>query len=259
MKKYTVQLGAGLSLLDETPILLDLWQEGMNGTDLYRAALESGQFPSMSARRLHDFIMVGFGLRYLSGDRPAAPLLKQLKSALSKKEFDQLLYLYTCRVHAVLGDFVREVYWPAYAAGKNTISNEEAKQFAVAAVREGKTTTAWSDNMISRTGSNVTGCLAEFGLLESGSRSVRSVLSYRMESNVAAYLAYDLHFAGHGDNRIVNHEDWALFGLEASDVLDELKRLSLRGFFIVQAAGGVIRIGWTYKQMQELIDVFAQG
>jgi hypothetical protein len=39
--QYTTQLGAGLGLIDETLILLDLWQEGMSGTDLYRAALAS--------------------------------------------------------------------------------------------------------------------------------------------------------------------------------------------------------------------------
>jgi hypothetical protein len=258
-KSYTVQLGAGLSLIEETPILLDLWQEGMSGADLYRAALESGQFPSMSARRLHDFISVGFALRYLNSERAPAPFLKQLKSILPKREFDQLLYLYTCRVHAILADFVREIYWPAYAAGKDELTNDEARVFTAAAAREGKTTTAWSDTMIRRAGSNVTGCLAEFGLLEAGAKSVRKILPYRLEPNIAAYLAYDLHFAGCGDNRIINHEDWALFGLQPDDVLEELKRLSLRGFFIVQSAGGVIRIGWTYKCMQELIDVFAKG
>lgn len=255
---YTVQLGAGLSLIEETPVLLDLWQEGMNGNDLYRAALASGYFPTMSARRLHDFISVGFAQRYLNQNPPPARFLKQLQHTLPKREFDQLLYIYTCRVHAMLADFTRDVYWPAYAAGKQELTNQEARAFAAAAVREGKTRTAWTDNMIRRAGSGVTGCLAEFGLLEAGQRSTRQILPYRLEPNVAVYLAYDLHFAGHGDNRIIHHEDWALFGLEPDDVLEELKRLALRGFFIVQSAGGVIRIGWSYKCMQELIDVFAK-
>lgn len=255
---YTVQLGHGLGLVEESPILLDLWEADMNATDLYRVALQSGRFPNVSASRLRNLVTVGFAQRFLvDGDQPAV-LLKQLKGALSKKEFEQLLFLYTCRAHAILADFVRNVYWPAYAEGKQTIANAEAREFAAAAVRNGKTTTTWSDSMIKRAGSNVTGCLADFGLLESGAKSVRKMLPFRMELQVVVILAYDLHFAGYGDNRLLNHPDWALFGLEAADVLSLLKRLALRGHFIVQAAAGVTRISWKYKCMEELVHVLAQ-
>jgi hypothetical protein len=42
------------------------------------------------------------------------------------------------------------------------------------------------------------------------------------------------------------------------DVHDALKRLSLKGFLIVQTAGDVIRIAWNQKNWEELIDVLAQ-
>jgi hypothetical protein len=71
-------------------------------------------------------------------------------------------------------------------------------------------------------------------------------------------LADDLHFAGHGDNRVINHLDWQLFGLEPADVLNELKRLSRRGLFIVQSAGDVTRIGWQHETMEELADAIAE-
>jgi hypothetical protein len=38
-----------------------------------------------------------------------------------------------------------------------------------------------------------------------------------------------------------------------------LKRLSLQGLLIFQAASDVVHIGWTYKSMEELIDVIAQS
>ena len=40
---------------------------------------------------------------------------------------------------------------------------------------------------------------------------------------------------------------------------DQLKRLSLQGHLIFQAASDVVHIGWTYKNMEEVIDVIAQG
>lgn len=256
---YTTQLGAGLGLLDETQVLLDLWQPGMNGADLYRAALASGHFSTISARRLHDMITVGFAQRYLRDQGAPARLLQRVRTHFARKEFEQLLFLYTCRVHAILADFIREVYWTAYTAGKDKLSNDEARTFVTAAVREGKTTIAWSDIMLRRVASNLTGCCADFGLLAQGTRSVRKILPFRIEPTVVAILAYDLHFAGHGDNSVIQHAEWALFGLAPPDVLDELKRLALRNWFIVQTAGGVVRIGWQYKTMEELLDVLTHG
>jgi len=255
---YTTQLGAGQGLIRETLILLDLWQTGMNGTDLYRAALASGLFSTLSARRLHDMITVGFAPRYLRNSGAPAQLLKRVKAHFTRKEFEQLLFLYTCRVHAILADFIREVYWPAYTASKAKLGNDEARTFVMAAVREGKTTVAWSDIMLRRVASNLTGCCADFGLLDQGAKSVRKILPYRIEPTTVAILAYDLHFAGHGDNRVIHHQEWALFGLEPADVLEELKRLALRNWLIVQTAGGVVRIGWQRKTMEELIDVLTQ-
>ena len=59
---------------------------------------------------------------------------------------------------------------------------------------------------------------------------------------------------------VLNHEDWKLFGLERDDVLEEMKRLSLKGLvIIIQSAGDVVRVGWKQRDMEELCDVLAKG
>jgi hypothetical protein len=68
-----------------------------------------------------------------------------------------------------------------------------------------------------------------------------------------------LHTAGIGDNTILAHQDWQLFGMQREDVLEEFKRLSLKGLLIVQAAGDVIHISWKFKTMEELCNVLAKG
>jgi len=50
-----------------------------------------------------------------------------------------------------------------------------------------------------------------------------------------------------------------LFGLAREDVLDELKKLSLKGHLIVQAAGDAVRISWKQPNMEALCDVLSQG
>jgi hypothetical protein len=76
---------------------------------------------------------------------------------------------------------------------------------------------------------------------------------------VAALLAYDLHFAGVADNALASHEDWELFGLDRAEVISELRRVSLKGLVVIQAAADVIRISWPLKTIEEVANALAKG
>ena len=255
---YTSQLHAGVGLVDETFLLLELWQPGMSGSDVAELVLQSGRLPMMSARRIRNLVAECFVPRYVQHDGLIASRLKKLKDIVSYNEMEQLLFIYTCRVHTILRDFVADVYWNAYISGRTSLSNEDAQQFVVRANQEGKTSTPWSEGTVVRVARYLTASCADFGLLERGTKRERKILPYRIDPHVAVVLTYDLHFAHLGDNAIVNHQDWALFGLEPLDVIEELKRLSLRGDFIVQHAGGMVHIGWKWKTMDEVINAIAQ-
>lgn len=253
---YTTQLQAGLGLIEETRQLLQVYQPAMTTTQLYVAALESGRFPLVTARRLRNIVAECFAPRYLR-DVHVAELLKILVDRLTIAELNQLLFIYTARANLVLADFVRDVYWARYSAGRNDLQLEDARSFIDNSVREGKTQKPWSETTIKRVSSYLIGCCADYGLVTTTGRNQRSIAAYRIFPKVAAYLAYDLKFSGLGDNQIVASSDWQLFGLTPIDVRDLLKRLSLQGLLIFQAASDVVHIGWTYKSMEELIDVIA--
>lgn len=258
-ERYTTKLGHGLGMIDETRSLLSLWEEGMDSAGLWRTALESGEFPGMSARRLKNVVSDCFAPRMLVHDARPARLMKHVMTVLPAKDFTQLLFVQTCRANLILADFVREVYWASYAAGRDSISNEQAREFVEQADSDGKTGKEWPDATLRRVSSYLTGCCGDFGLLEGGQRRVRRILPFRIERRVVAVLAYDLHFAGRGDNQLLTDPDWSLFGLERNDVLSELKRLSLERLLIIQSAGSVVRIGWQCKSIEELVDVIAKG
>ena len=256
---YTTMLNAGTGMLDETRLLLDLWQPGMGMAGLNSLALQSGQFPNITARRLYNLVKDCFAPRYLKNQGAPAQLLKASGAYLSGREFNQLLFLYTCRENRVLYDFVCEIYWNAYSSGKEKIGSEDALLFVTRANQDGKTVKPWSESTLQRVARYLTNSCADFGLLESGQKVSRRILPFRIESRVTVILAYDLHFAGQGDNAVLSHPDWALFGMERADVLDEFKRLGLQGWWIVQSAGDVTRIGWQYPSMEELIDGLSKG
>ena len=256
---YTTQLQAGLGLVNETKTLLELWSPGMSASQLHQVSLESGRFPNVTARRLRNVIAECFAPRYLTSNGAPARHLKSLLGAIAGPDLNQLMLIYTSRANPILGDFIRDVYWARYAGGYAEVSNEDARAFVERAIDDGKTAKRWSESTMRRVSAYLTGCCADYGLLERGQRSSRRILPLRVSSIASAYLAYDLHFAGLGDNAILTHLDWQLFGLAREDVLEEFKRLSLKGLLIVQAAGDVVRISWMQANMEALCDVLSQG
>lgn len=258
-KSYTSQLGAGLGLVSETKTLLELWSPGISVSELYQIALESGRFPTVTARRLRNIVVECFAPRYLVADGAPAKHLKRLAPAIQTAELTQLLIIFTSRANPILGDFIRQIYWARYAGGYTQVTNVDARTFVERAIDDGLTTKCWSASMVQNVSGYLTGCCADYGMLERGRRTSRRILPFRISPSVAAYLTHELHFAGVGDNALLTHQDWQLFGLAREDVLEEIKRLSLKGLLIVQAAGDVIRISWKQPNMEALCDVLAQG
>ncbi len=254
---YTTQLQAGLGLVNETKTLLDLWAPGMSANQLHQLALESGRFPNVTARRLRNIVVECFAPRYLVAGGTPAMHLKRLVPSVATSDLTQLLLLFTSRANPVLGDFVRQVYWFRYAGGYTQVTNDDARTFVERGIDDGKTVKRWSETTVRRVSAYLTGCCADYGMLERGLRSSRRILPFRISPTVSAYLAHELHFAGVGDNALLMHEDWQLFGLAREDVLEEIKQLSLKGQLIVQAAGDVIRISWKQQDMEALCDVLA--
>ncbi len=260
-KRYTTQLQAGLGLVNETKALLELWSLGKSAPQLYQEALQSGRFPNVTARRLRNVVVECFAPRYLIAEAERVPAddLKQLVGSISSNDLSQPMLIFTCRANPILADFIREVYWSRYSGGYSEISNLDGRVFVERAVHDGKTLKRWSESTIRRVSAYLTGCCADYGLLERGTKSNRRILAPRISSITAAYLAYDLHFSNIGDNALLAQPDWQLFGLGREDVLEELKRLSLKGDLIVQAAGDVVRIGWKQPNMEALCDVLSQN
>jgi hypothetical protein len=256
---YTASLQAGLGLISESRELFGLWQPEMSARDLYQAALDSGRFAGLTARRLRNLVVEGFGPRFLADPAPPARLLKSLAAALPAADLAQFFLLYTLRAHAILADFLVQVYWPRYAAGDTALSNDAARSFVEQAVDDGRTRVRWSPATCRRVAAYLTGCCADFGLLEPVERSSKRFAVFRPRDALVAWLAYDLHGRGVGDSLIPEHPDWACFGLDPHSVVGELRRLALRNLLIVQSSGELLQIAWTQQNLEGLCHVLAQA
>lgn len=250
---YTTRLQAGLGLVDETLILLELYRPGMSVRELHAAALDSGCFPTMTARRLLNLVKEGFAPRYME----VAPTLQRLAAHWERDELIQLFMLYTARANCILADFIRDVFWSRYKAGADAVSRDDATAFVELAVQEGKTQAPWAPSTVQRVASYLLGACTDFGLLGNGRATPRSIRPVRIHPRVATYLAYNLHDFGFADSQVLHHPDWSLFGLEGDDVRQQLKSLGPEGHFIVQSAGDVTQITWGYRTMGEAVNALA--
>lgn len=254
-EKYTARLQAGLGMIDESLLLLDLWKPGMTAAELFRSALASGLFPSVTARRLRNLVAECFAPRFLEDNGHNAELAVLARPRLGRDAISQLFLVFACRANIILRDFLRTVYWGAYAAGRTTVTKGMALSFVEDAVESGRTTTRWSESSRSRVAGYLTGACADFGLLEQSSRPERLIQPCRLDDAVAILLAYDLHFSGMGDNAVAGHPDWGVFGFERQDVVSLLRRLASRAGLIVQSAGEAVDISWGCNNMKEVSDV----
>ncbi|MBD0266189.1 MAG: DUF1819 family protein [Tolypothrix sp. Co-bin9] len=254
---YTTQLQAGLGLVEETKSLLSIYKSGMTPSQLHANALESGLFPMVSARRLKNIITECFTPRYIKTD--SAKYLKPISSTSTASTFNQFLLVFTALANKILFDFIKEVYWSKYASGRDTLSTTDAKNFVTNAVREGKTQQEWSETTIRRVSSYLIGCCADYGMLSTSRSSVRQVQSTRLQEHTLLFFSYWLHYQGVGDNSIVSHDIWKIFGLEPSYVREELKRISKNSWLIVQSAGDVTRISWSFNNLNEVINVITES
>lgn len=252
-KTYTADLSKGQGLIEETAALLRHWQPGMSLQSLKDDVLQQGIISKATALRVNDIVGRIFASRYMSGSALAAEYMKQLvELGVPLRELTQLFFVYAARWHTILHDYVTEVYWVKYSAGASEINKQDALDFVERAKNTGLTNSSWSESTTVRMARYLGTALLDFGLAGKDRSGRREMKAYPVSRFTALYLAHEIHFTGVSDTAILDHPDWALFGLEPMDVRHELERVS-GGHFIVQFSGDLLRISWNYKTMKEAI------
>jgi hypothetical protein len=258
-KNYTSRLGAGLGMIHETMDLLRVWQPGMTPMGLSKYALDKGLFSRTTARRNEDLAIEMFAPRYLVDGGIVASRLKFLLEQRCPHEFlAQVFFLQTARAQEIFRDFVVEVYWPKYSSGATHISKADAERFIRQALDAGRMEKRWSESTVRRVSGYLLGCCSDFGLLDKGRATQRSIKRFTIRKDVALYLVHDLHFAGLSDAAVVQHRDWQLFGLELQDVVQLMKSVSHDGHLLIQSTPDLVQISWKYRTMEDCLSVLTQ-
>jgi hypothetical protein len=251
-KKYDTNLSKGAGLIDETLMLLSVYEPGIEKEDFYQKVVQYDLLSKSTENRVHDIVKRVFFKRYWRDDDLDVPyFLKKLREEhVSLNVLKQILLVYTCRINPILKDFIEQKYFALKAKGYDRIKSEDYQEFIKTAIKDGHIDPPWSDNMVVKVGRYINAALADFGLVD----KQKNFLPFQIYEETAFFLAHELHFRGLTDNQMLHHPDWQIFGLKPDDIVNVLNRISWQGHFIVQYSGELLKISWKYDSMENSID-----
>ncbi len=158
----------------------------------------------------------------------------------------------------MIHDFILKEFWPAVRSGRNILDTDTVLTFLSSAAYDGRINPPWSDNAELRVARSILGLLRDIGFLREIQRGGKEIVNYRITDEGIAILARELYESGVSDSSLSEHQDWRLFGLSRTDVLDRLDGIGEERGLIVQRAGSVVRLTWFVRSMEEMINVLAR-
>ncbi|HVC94158.1 MAG TPA: BrxA family protein [Pirellulales bacterium] len=258
-RRYTIRTSKGTAMLAETRVLLRAWEPPETATALAEKALARDVLAKSTARRAKDVVRRVFAPRFLEAPGcPAARLKRLLDRAPNGDWFRDICLIYTARADFLVRDAITVLLRRAALEGRCSLGVETVIAFLDEAEHAGRMQKPWSREVKRKVARGLLKMLTEFGFLAPAARGPREIIRFRPSRLAIAYLAFDLHFAGHTDAALVAHGDWRLWLLDESQVRAALDELSRPGSWFFQAAGSVVRIGWGPSTMEEALDVLAR-
>lgn len=257
--RYNTSIVKGAALVGEMQKLLENWQP----SEPYDAFLSRVQHQDMlgksTAYRTKDIVRRVFARRLLiPTDKPARLLKQIMQSNLPSSTFNEMLLVYSSRKDPLIHDFILQEFWPAARSGRNILDTDMVRTFLSGATYDGRINPPWSDNVELRVARSILGLLRDVGFLRETQRGRKEIVNYRITDEGTAILARELYESGVSDSSLSEHQDWGLFGLSRTDVLDRLDGIGEERGLIVQRAGSVVRLTWFVKSMEEMINVLAR-
>lgn len=255
-KPYDTELQKAPALVDEMRELLMLWQPGMEARELTKIAVEHGSLGRISQSRVRDIVQRVFARRFLRPDElPARRLKLILEMELPHTFFRDVLFVYTYRAHTIIYDFLNEIYWPAFFAGREQISGQELRNFILRKAGTDRLPNAWSDSVIARVARHMGKALAAFGFFEQRQSTERMLRHYRISRELFRFLLVEAHIDGVDDARLLDLPDWRVFGLEKPEVIRTAQNSSTAGgSFLFQYSGDIAQFSWNIASMEEFFD-----
>lgn len=258
LPRYSIAICKGSALIDETAALLRSWIPGESLDEFTERVIAEDVLGKATYQRVRDIVRRVFAPRYLRPTDEPARHMKRLLESFGRDAIRDAALIYSSRNDPLLRDATTLIYWPAARMGQMALVPGDLAHFFQEAGADGRIPEAWSQQVATKVARGIIGAWVGFRLIDERHKGVHRILPYTPDDRSIVYLAYLQHVAGLGDDAVIHHPDWGLFGLEPRDLISRLRRLSDAGWWEAQAGGDVVRITWTYESMTEVLDAISR-
>ena len=248
---YNSNLLKGAGLTQEMLVLIEAYMPGESAQVFQKRVLEEGILSKSTDNRKIDLVRNVFRMRFLDQKLDVTQYIKSMRDEyVSIDVINQLFLIYTCRANPILSDFIHEVYYTKRKKSNDAPNLPELIGFVNDSISNGRIKEHWSKSTIEKVARHINTCLIDFGLVDKSKQN----LPFRAIDLTVNYLIHELHFQGYSDMEILHHRDWQIFDLDPNSLASVAERISFKGTFIFQYSGEILKIGWSYQNMEEFIE-----
>jgi hypothetical protein len=252
---YTSKIIKAGALLAETRTLLALWDETLSVAENLKRSRRENIFGKTSRSWVNQFVAI-FQQRYLTDEMTTQALVTLAKHSFPGESLDRILYFYAAQSDSLLHDTVTEVLLPLRSQGRTEIFPADIQAAIMRWMAEGRTTSQWSENTITRATRNLIATLRDFGVLQGAAKKRLAPIYLPVEA--FAYIAMALRRGQPSGERLLQHPEWRLFFLSPGAVERFFVEAHQRHLLEYHAAGSVIRITFPAQSIEEYAHVILQ-
>lgn len=250
-KKYMTWLAHGGAFIDETRILLDIFDPAVDINTWVEQIVRKNVLGKRSRSWTNEIVKRYFLARFVTKESSYA--WKALK-ILCAKNVDlsiirSIMYYHTAKIDDFFYDFVILDLFDRYYAGQLAISSGDVYKF-IESAKPGMFDQMWSDSVKGRLSRGVMSTLRDFGILEG--KSKKQIANFYLPIEAFAYVAFLIHSRVSTGELIIQNEDWKLFLLKPQAVERMFLESHQTGYLKYHAAGRLIRIEFPYHSTEEL-------
>jgi len=235
--RYSSAISGKGALIGETLIVLDQIDRG-HSIDQVRAMVREHDLLGKVTMRTREAVWENIHARYLTdGDR--ARILARIVVHSPDRQTQRLVLFYElCRWSHVLRDTTIHCVYPRYAAGYSAISKMDIQDYFDDIAEGHPELTEWSPQTRDKVASNILTSLRDLGLLE-GSRRKQFTRLY-VPLPAFSYVLYRLAEDGlTAPQKLLDLEQWRLFFLERTDVVNLLDEATAAGYCTFKHRGDI--------------------
>jgi len=253
---YTSRIIKAGALLPDTKTLLSHLDSSESVKPNLQRLQRENIFGKASRSRVEDIAGI-FRQRYLTEPSVIRALVTLVRERLPASALDRILYFHAVKADRLLHDVVTEIVGPMIASGLSDISVDKVQKTVARWVKEGKTTSTWSEYTIVRVSRGLMSALRDFGILQ-GAVHKRIAPTY-VPVTAFAYVMFYLKEHQPSGVKLVEHPNWRLFFLPREGVERFLFEAHQRGLLEYHAAGSVTRLSFPATTLEEYAHVLAQA